>query len=67
MILAVQRAQPDDQYGDVFVDTDKSMEVYREWLAMAKPAGQYGRGNLRRPKWLERSVRPEDSVYRLSP
>ena len=31
MILAVQRAQPDDQYGDVFVDTDKSMEVYREW------------------------------------
>ena len=32
------QAGPDDRYGDVVVDTDKSFEVYREWLALARPA-----------------------------
>ena len=29
---------PSDRYGDVVVDTAKSMEVYREWLALTRPA-----------------------------
>jgi len=63
--VTVQRAQPEDRYGDVFVDTNKSMEVYREWLAMARPADRHGPGGLRRPQWFARSVRPDDEAYRI--
>jgi anaerobic selenocysteine-containing dehydrogenase len=57
----VERAQPDDQYGDVEVDTGKSMAVYREWLALARPAP--GPNGLRRPLWLNRAVRPAEAAY----
>jgi anaerobic selenocysteine-containing dehydrogenase len=60
--VVVERARPDDRYGDVFVDTQRSMEVYREWLAEARPAP--GPGGLRRPLWLDRPLRPaEDAFY----
>ncbi|MHC4949211.1 MAG: molybdopterin dinucleotide binding domain-containing protein, partial [Planctomycetota bacterium] len=36
--VTVTPAGPDDLYGDVVVDTNKSMEAYREWLAMTRPA-----------------------------
>src|SRR5258705_398580 len=45
--VTVTRPGPDDRYGDVFVDTNRSFEVYREWLALARPAP--GPGNLSRP------------------
>jgi anaerobic selenocysteine-containing dehydrogenase len=54
---------PDDRYGDVFVDTAKSFEVYRQWLALARPAP--GPGGLRRPLWLPRAFKPDPSAYRL--
>ena len=54
---------PDDRYGDVFVDTKRSMEVYRAWLALARPAP--GPGGLRRPTWLTRPVRPEEAQFKL--
>ncbi len=60
--VTVQRAEPDDRYGDVLVDTGKSMAVYREWKALARPAP--GPGGLRRPLHLKRMVRPTDSAYR---
>ena len=41
----------------------KSFEVYREWLAKARPAP--GPGNLRRPLWLPRAFKPDASAYRL--
>jgi hypothetical protein len=47
----------------VFVDTDKSFEIYREWLALARPAP--GPDNLRRPLWLPRAFKPDVSAYRL--
>lgn len=59
--VVVSKAGPEDEYGDVFVDTNKSMEVYREWLAKTKPAP--GPGGLRRPLWLDRAVRPTDEAY----
>jgi len=37
--VTVTRAEPGDRYGDVFVDTAKSMLVFAEWLAKARPAG----------------------------
>lgn len=52
---------PDDKYGDIMVDTDKAFENYKEWQAMARPAP--GPGGLRRPLWLKRAVRCDDSAY----
>jgi len=61
--VIVQRAPEGDRYGDVFVDTRKSREVYREWLDLARPAP--GPGGLRRPLWLNRPLRPADHAYRV--
>ena len=49
-------AAADDSYGDIYVDTDKSHEVYKEWLAMTRPAP--GPDGLRRPLWFDRPLRP---------
>ena len=62
-VVTVERAHRGDQYADVQVDTNKSMEVYREWLALTRPAP--GPGDLRRPLWFARAVRPSDDAYRL--
>jgi anaerobic selenocysteine-containing dehydrogenase len=61
--VVVSKAGADDRYGDIVVDTAKSFEVYREWLALARPAP--GPGNLRRPLWLPRAFKPDASAYRL--
>jgi anaerobic selenocysteine-containing dehydrogenase len=57
--VRVERALTGDRYGDVEVDTSKSMDVYREWLAKARPA----KGALRRPLHFARAVRPARSAY----
>jgi hypothetical protein len=59
--VTVTRAPPGDRYGDVWVDTRRSREVYRRWLALARPP----RGALRRPLWLLRPFRPAVEAYRL--
>jgi anaerobic selenocysteine-containing dehydrogenase len=61
--VVVERALPQDRYGDVYVDTARSMEVYREWLARARPGP--GPGGLRRPLWLDRPLRPADEMFRV--
>ena len=61
--VTVTRAGADDRYGDIVVDTEKSFQVYRQWLALARPAP--GPGNLRRPLWLPRAFKPDASAYRL--
>jgi anaerobic selenocysteine-containing dehydrogenase len=60
--VRLEPARGGDRYGDVVVDTAKSHAIYREWLAMARPAKP---GGLRRPLWFSRPVRPADSAYRL--
>ncbi len=59
--VRVTRARAGDRYGDVSVDTNRSQEVYRRWLALARPP----RGPLRRPYWMLRPFRPAESAYRL--
>lgn len=59
--LNVSKAGPNDRNGDVRVDTKKSMQVYREWLAMTRPGP--GSGGLRRPLWLKRPLKPELSTF----
>ena len=54
-------AHDGDQYGDVVVDTGKSREAYREWLARTRPAP--GPGGLRRPMWYARPLKPTPESY----
>ncbi len=63
--VRVEKPAPDDRYGDVFVDTNKSHEVYRRWLEMTRPAP--GPDNLRRPLWLIRVYRPAPEAFYLTP
>jgi anaerobic selenocysteine-containing dehydrogenase len=61
--VRITRALPDDRYGDVFADTEKSFAIYQEWLRMTKPAP--GPGGLRRPLWFNRPLRPAEEMFRL--
>ncbi len=59
--VRVERPGPEHRYGDVFVDTNKAFEVYREWLKLTRPA--LGPGGLRRPLWLLRPFKPAPDAY----
>jgi anaerobic selenocysteine-containing dehydrogenase len=63
--LSVRRAGPDDRHGDVWVDTERSMAVYREWLALTRPATEHSPDGTRRPAWLKRPLRPVPEAYKL--
>jgi len=61
----VEKAHPDDRHGDVFVDTRKSMEIYREWLALTRSAETHSPDGTRRPMWLKRPLKPTAEAYKL--
>jgi anaerobic selenocysteine-containing dehydrogenase len=61
--VTISRPGPDDRYGDVVVDTNKSFAYYQEWLKMTRPGP--GPGGLRRPLWLPRAFKPDASAYRV--
>ena len=61
----VEKAKPTDKHGDVWVDTNRSMEVYREWVALTRPASQYSPDGTRRPYWLKRPLKPTRETYLL--
>jgi anaerobic selenocysteine-containing dehydrogenase len=62
-VVRVAKADPDDRYGDIFVDTTLAHAVYRKWRALARPAP--GPGGLRRPRWFARVARPAADAYRM--
>ncbi|MFW5966124.1 MAG: molybdopterin-dependent oxidoreductase, partial [Persicimonas sp.] len=49
----VSPARPGDSHGDIWVDTDKSMQVFREWMEKTRPAAEHSPNGLRRPYWLK--------------
>jgi anaerobic selenocysteine-containing dehydrogenase len=59
--VRVEKPGTEDRYGDIFVDTNKSHEVYKRWLESARPAP--GPGGLRRPLWMARVYRPATSAF----
>ena len=59
--VRVEKAGPGDRYGDIEVDTNRSMEVYRRWLELCRPGP--GPDGLRRPLWLARPVRPTPASF----
>ena len=61
--MSATRAGAEEQTMVEAHDTAKSFEVYREWLALARPAP--GPDGLRRPLWLPRAFKPDASAYRM--
>ena len=61
----VRKAAPGERHGDVTVDTRKSMEVYRKWVALARPALEHSPDGTRRPRWLKRPLKPTPEAYVL--
>jgi anaerobic selenocysteine-containing dehydrogenase len=60
--VQVSPAQPEDLYGDVFVDTEKSHQVYKRWISLTRPAS----APWRRPHWMLRPFRPSENAYQFS-
>ena len=63
--VTVTKAEAGDRYGDVYVDTNKSMAVFEEWLARTRPADTHGKDGMRRPLHFKRVCRPTDNAYKL--
>jgi anaerobic selenocysteine-containing dehydrogenase len=62
--VRIEKPGPDDRYGDIFVDTNKSHEAYKSWLSLTRPAP--GPGGLRRPLWLARVYRPATEAFYIN-
>jgi hypothetical protein len=59
--LSVTKAGASDQYGDVYVDTEKSMALYRRWHALARSAVDHSPDGTRRA----RRLKPAEAAYQL--
>jgi anaerobic selenocysteine-containing dehydrogenase len=59
--VRIEKAHPEDRYGDITVDTEKSQRVYHEWLELTRPAP--GPNGLRRPLWMNRPLRPTEETF----
>jgi anaerobic selenocysteine-containing dehydrogenase len=59
--VRVRPAGPSDRYADIHVEYERARTVYRKWLALTRPAA----GDLRRPIWLFRPVKPHIDAYVL--
>jgi anaerobic selenocysteine-containing dehydrogenase len=63
--VRVRRAEPGDAYGDIAVDTARSHDAYRRWLALTRPATGHSPDGTRRPYWLMRPLKPARPQYDL--
>ncbi|MEZ4523242.1 MAG: hypothetical protein R3A46_16605 [Thermomicrobiales bacterium] len=62
--VKVTKARPDDRYGDIHVDLERSRQVYEQWKALTRPAP--GPNNLRRPLWYARPYKPTAEMFVLA-
>jgi hypothetical protein len=63
--VRVLKADPGERAGDIRVDTTRSREIFKEWLALTRPADEVSPDGTRRPGWFDRPVRPQPAAYRL--
>src|SRR6266478_3620504 len=63
--VRVRKAESTDTYADIHVDTAKSQEVYKKWLAETRPADKYSPNGERRPYWMLRPLKPAREFYKL--
>lgn len=61
----VRKAKEGEKYGDVWVDTNRSMQVYRDWVGLTRSAVDHSPDGLRRPYWLKRPLKPVKEAYKL--
>ena len=61
----VEKARPEDRHGDVWVDTEQSMQNYHEWLALSRSAVDHSPDGTRRPWWFKRPLKPVKEAYKL--
>jgi len=59
--VRVRPALPEDRYADIYVDGHRAAAVARKWEALTRPPT----GELRRPIWLFRPVKPVLDAYTL--
>ena len=64
--VTIRRAQPGDSYGDISVDTEKSRQVFRQWMEKTRSAKDHSPDGTRRPHWLIRPLRPTRKAYALT-
>jgi anaerobic selenocysteine-containing dehydrogenase len=63
--VRVTRAEPEDCYGDVVVDTERSRQVFQEWMERTRSASEHSPDGTRRPHWLLRPLKPSREAFRL--
>jgi hypothetical protein len=63
--VRVRKAEPDEQCGDIVVDTAAAGAVFEHWLERTRPADRFSPDGTRRPYWLMRPLRPTKEAYRL--
>jgi anaerobic selenocysteine-containing dehydrogenase len=63
--VRVRKAEATDRYGEVVVDTQRSIKVFEEWLAKTRSPVEHSPDGNRRPLWLIRPVKPTLEAYRL--
>jgi anaerobic selenocysteine-containing dehydrogenase len=63
--ISVRKAKPEEKHGQVFVDTNKSMEIYKKWHALTRSAVDHSPDGTRRPYWLKRPLKPVREAYKL--
>jgi hypothetical protein len=63
--VRVRPAGAGEAHGDVAVDTQKARRVYKEWMALTRPAGTFAPDGTRRPSWLMRPLRPTPEAFAL--
>jgi len=63
--VRVEPAHAGDRYGDIAVDTAKSVAVYEEWMNKTRPAADCSPDGTRRPHWLLRPLKPCREAFRL--
>ncbi|HXI23966.1 MAG TPA: molybdopterin-dependent oxidoreductase [Pyrinomonadaceae bacterium] len=64
-VVRVRKAEPSDKYADIHVDTAKSREVFKKWLAETRPANKVSPNGERRPYWMLRPLKPAREFYKL--
>jgi hypothetical protein len=63
--VSVRKALPGENHGDVWVDTNRSMEVYQEWKSWTRSATYNSPDGTRRPAWIKRPLHPSAKAYLL--
>ncbi|MCP4202411.1 MAG: molybdopterin-dependent oxidoreductase [bacterium] len=63
--VRVKKAEPQDGYGDISVDIERSHQVFKDWLAKTRSAMDHSPDGTRRPAWLVRPVKPVKNAYKL--